>query len=80
MYVLMLFAPIGLVSVLLSSAYMQVPHTHHIDTELIRSDGISNPFGEFINKCPKTPMSVVVDAALQCIDDTELAGKYVVVE
>ncbi|CDH49804.1 15-hydroxyprostaglandin dehydrogenase [Lichtheimia corymbifera JMRC:FSU:9682] len=45
-----------------------------VDTELIRSDGISNPFGEFINKCPKTPMSVVVDAALQCIDDTELAG------
>ncbi|KAJ8658623.1 hypothetical protein O0I10_005663 [Lichtheimia ornata] len=46
-----------------------------VDTELIRADEISsNTFGEFIHKCPKTPMSVVVDAALQCIDDTDLAG------
>ncbi|CDS04169.1 hypothetical protein LRAMOSA07124 [Lichtheimia ramosa] len=45
-----------------------------VDTELIRSDDIDNPFGAFINKCPKTPISVVVDAALQCIDDSSLSG------
>lgn len=80
MYVLMLFVPIGLVSKLSAActyarSFLLTSSCAYVDTELIRADEISsNTFGEFIHKCPKTPMSVVVDAALQCIDDTDLAG------
>lgn len=72
----MLFVPIGLVSILFNMVMVSLLLTTILDTELIRSDDIDNPFGAFINKCPKTPISVVVDAALQCIDDSSLSGIY----